>query len=288
MSSQKETERNHKLRILASAAVFFLAISLLLSVVLLISVPRNVQAEEAEASITLPALKEKDTHEKLINIAKTNPTEFLELALEHYQHHIKDYTCTFIKQELLGSKYTQEQYIKVKFLDRPFAVFMKWIENAELVDRVLYVKGRYGDKALVKPAGLLGWFVIGHIKRPVNGPDAAKVSRKRLDQFGFENNLKLIIEINKLAEKKNELDFRFIGEEDFAGRKTLKFQRILPDKPEYPDQKLIVYIDKEWLVPVGIYCYNSRGKLLGKYIYKDIRLNVGLALKEFSPEANGL
>ncbi len=264
-------------------AIFLIYVSL----ILVLGFGSSVRAEEAQASITLPALK-LDHQKQFLKIATQKPNEFLKLALKHYQSHIKDYTCTFIKQEFVGGRYTKEQHIKVKFREGPFAIFMKWVKNAELVDKVLYIKGKYGNKALVKPAGILGWFVIGHIKRSVDGPDAAKVSRRRLDQFGFANALRLILSVNERAKKKGDLTFRFLGCSEFAGRKTYKFERILPDKPDYPDQRMVVHIDREWLIPIATFCYNARGKLLGKYIYKDIKLNIGLAWKEFTPQANGL
>ena len=249
--------------------------------------PSILIAEEAHADITLPAVKTNIIQNR-IALAESNPQAFFEFALKHYESNIRDYTCTFIKKEFVSGKYTKEQEIRVKFREGPFAVFMKWIKNAGLVDRVLYVKGHYDNKALVKPAGILGWFVPTYVKRPVNGPEAAKVSRKRIDQFGFANALKLILNVNRLAKKTGDLEFRFVGQSKLNGRKTLKFERFLPDKPNYPDQHLIVHIDQEWLIPVGIFCYNSRGKLLGKYLYKDIKLNRGLAWREFTPKANGM
>ncbi len=255
----------------------------------LVFTPDISLGEDAQADITLPAVNAKhDVFADRISLASSNPQKFFELALKHYQSNIRDYTCTFIKKEFVRGKYTKEQEIRVKFREGPFAVFMKWVKNAGLVDRVLYVKGHYDNKALVKPAGVLGWFVPTHVKRPVNGPEAAKVSRKRLDQFGFANALKLIIDVNKVARKAGDLKFQFVGESELNGRKTFKFERFLPNKPNYPDQHLIVHIDQQWLVPIGIFAYNARNKLLGKYLYKDIKLNAGLAWKEFTPKANGM
>ncbi len=261
--------------------------TLILSGIIFYSVSGLARAEDAEADVTLPVLQHNVVRD-VTAMAKSDPQGFVEYALKNYQSHIHDYTCTFIKKELVRGKYTKEQYIKVKFREGPFAVFMKWVKNAGLVDRVLYIKGQNDNKALVKPAGILGWFVPTHVKRPVNGPDAAKVSRRRLDQFGFANTLKLILAVNARAEKAKDLKFEFSGELTRNGRKTLKFERFLPNKPYYPDQHLVLLIDKEMLVPVGTFAYNENGKLLGKYVYKNIKLNTGLAWKEFTPEANGM
>jgi hypothetical protein len=244
-------------------------------------------AGEAKAGITLPAVNEKAA-EKQLTLAREDPVAFFDLALKNYNSKIRDYTCTFIKQEFVKAGLTKEQKIEVKFREGPFSVFMKWTENPGMVDRVLYVEGRNDNLAMVKPAGFLGIFVRSHVNRPVDGPDAAKLSRKRLNQFGFENALKMIIETNTLAKKNGDLKFIQTGTGNVDGRPTLVFERFLPSKPCYPDQHLVVHIDREWLVPVATFCYDSRDRLLGKYIFADVKLNAGLAFNEFTAEANGL
>lgn len=244
-------------------------------------------AGEAKADITLPAVNYRIDAERLA-LAESNPVAFLESALKTYHSNIRDYTCTFIKQELVRGSLTSEQEISVKFREGPFSVFMQWTKNPTMVDRVLYVKGQNNNQAMVKPAGWLGWFVRTHVNRAVDSPDSTKVSRRRLDQFGFANTLRLILEVNRRAMKNGDLNFTYKGTGELNGRKTYVFERFLPDKPIYPDQHMVVQIDQEWLVPIGTFCYDARGRLLGKYLYRDVKLNVGLAFKEFTAGKCGL
>jgi NAD-specific glutamate dehydrogenase len=262
---------------------------ILLAVVgtLLVYSPMFAVAGEADASITLPAVQVRVDQERLA-LAQENPQEFLKKSLESYNSKIKDYTCVFVKQEFLKGELSKEQKIQVKFREGPFSVFMQWIENPSMVDRVLYVKGVNDNQAMIKPAGFLGWFVRSHVNRPVDTPDAAKMSRRRLDQFGFGNALKLITEINDKAQKAGDLKFSYTGTSKVDGRPTYVFERFLPEKSCYPDQHMIVHVDQEWLVPLATFCYDARDQLLGKYIYEGVKLNVGLAVKEFTAEANGL
>jgi len=70
-------------------------------------------------------------------------------------------------------------------------------------------------------------------------------------------------------------------------------ERILPytgEEGEYPDRLLVVHIDKQWLVPTACICYADldRTELLGKYVYTDVQLNVGLTDADFDRKANGL
>jgi hypothetical protein len=263
------------------------AILAIVAAVVVLGVPARVMAEEAKADLTLPAVNLRQDQERLALI-QTNPQAFLEWALKNYQSNIKDYTCTFIKQEFVRGSLTPEQEINVKFREGPFAVFMQWIKNPSMVDKVLYVRGFNENQAMVKPAGFLGWFVRTHVNRPVDGPDSTKVSRRRLDQFGFANALKMIMATNRRALKNGELKFSYTGPGEIDGRKTLIFERFLPDKPTYPDHHMVVHIDQEWLVPVATYCFDAQDNLLGKYIYHNVKLNVGLAFKEFTAASNGL
>jgi hypothetical protein len=255
---------------------------------ILLSTTSVVLAGEAKADITLPAVQNNKADLERLALAKSDPEAFLQMAVKNYNSKIQDYTCTFVKQEFVKGSLSQEQKIQVKFREGPFAVFMKWIENPGLVDRTLYVKGINDNEAMVKPAGILGFFVRSHVNRPVDGPDAAKVSRRRLDQFGFKNGMQLILEVNATAKKNHELKFNYSGTGTIDGRPTIVFERFLPDKPCYYDQHVVLHIDREWLVPVATYCYDARERLLGKYVYTDVKLNVGLAFKEFTAETCGL
>jgi hypothetical protein len=249
--------------------------------------PVLASAGEAKASVNLPAAQSRLNLERL-TLAQEDPQKFLKNSLDNYNSTIRDYTCTFLKQELLKGKLSKEQTIFVKFRETPFSVFMKWIENPSMVDKVLYVKDFNNNKAMIKPAGILGWFVRTHVNRPVDTPDAAKMSRRRLDQFGFGKALGLIIEVNETALKANDLKLRYTGTSHVDGRATYIIERFLPEKSCYPDQHMIVHIDQQWLVPLAIFCYDARNNLLGKYIYKDVKLNVGMPMKEFTAQANGL
>jgi len=244
-------------------------------------------AEQAHADVTIPAVNYQQQTEHLA-LAQADPQAFLELALKNYHRRVRDYTCLFVKQELVQGKLTKQQHIQVKFREAPFSVFMQWVRNPGLVGRVLYVKGKYGNNALVKPAGWLRLLVPTHVKRPINSPDSAKVSRKRLDQFGFANMLKIILKVNNRAAKAGDLRFEYKRQAKLNGRETFVFERFLPDKPQYADRHLVIHIDQQWLVPIATYCYGPRERLLGKYELRNVKINPGLSWKEFTPKANGL
>jgi hypothetical protein len=223
-------------------------------------------------------------------LARSHPLEFLRSCLDNYRHNVRDYSCTFIKQERLGKRLTPEQVTEVRFREQPiFSVNMKWTQNADSAAHVLYVKNRWedakgNDEAYVVAAGLAS--LIGKIRQPIHGTLAQKASRRTIDQFGFGNTLDLILTYSERAAAAGELDLRYAGETIVDGRPAYAFERRLPfsdnDSP-YPDRLLKFSIDKQWLVPTAVFSYadDAGQNLLGKYIHENLNINPGLPDSDF-------
>jgi len=230
-------------------------------------------------------------------LAATDPLAFLRSALQRYQKSVSDYTCTFTKQERIGGKLGPEQQIQVRFREMPFSVLMEWTRNPEQARRVLYVQGQWQndegeDLAKVEPQGAIARLLVKSVALPISGSAAKAQSRRTIDQFGFGNALKLIIDYasRAIASGKGSLVYEGPGEID--GRKTWIFKRTLPytaDGGEWPDRILIVHIDREWLLPLACYTYadDARRTVLARYEFSEVRLNTGLTPRDFDPQANG-
>ncbi len=242
-----------------------------------------------------------DLFEKLI---RTQPLRALVQARDKHRRTVSDYTCNFVKQELLPSGMTDEQEIDVKFRAEPFSVMMHWLRNPGLAERVVYVRNRWIDKgaatsdereqAVCRPIPPLS-SIIKSIKQPIRGGRARDASRRCIAEFGFERSLDLLIQYCQLAEERGELDLKYRGESYFDGRPTWVIQRHLPYTGEdgrYPDRTAEIHIDKEYGVPVAIYCYADDEMkpehLLGKYEYRNVRLGVGLGESDFDPKTYGM
>jgi hypothetical protein len=51
----------------------------------------------------------------------------------------------------------------------------------------------------------------------------------------------------------------------------------------YPDRLLVIYVDREWLVPTGCFAYadDAGEKPLGTYVTTEVKFNVGLTDADF-------
>lgn len=241
-----------------------------------------VAVKQAVASL-VHARPESDP---LIELARREPTELLQLGLQRCQRDIQDYSCVFLRQERVNSGLTAQQAMRVYYRDQPRSVYMTWIRNTDRVSRALYVQGRYTDAdgqelALVEPAGAVARLLVPRLKVPIHGEQAQESSRHTIDQFGFRATLERITEDNRRFAEQGVLDCRYAGEGLVEGRPTFVLVRHLPyTGPDgaYPDARQVMHLDRQWLVPLAIYSYADRDErvLLGSYITTGIELNPGL------------
>ncbi|MDY6914566.1 MAG: DUF1571 domain-containing protein [Planctomycetota bacterium] len=229
-----------------------------------------------------------DVAAKLEELAKTDHIALLEYCHENYQHQYRDYTCTLIKQERINGTLRPEQWISSKFMDEPFSVALKWTKNAPIGEQVIFVKGKYNDQMLVRPKGLLILLTGGPVLRKPDGDEALKNTLRPVNQFGFECSLENLLNVYRQAKAEGDLKESFGGYAEIAGRKAVVLVRYLPAENDYPACKTLTYIDVEYLLPICVEGYDWDDQLSCRYLFKDIKFNVGLGPDDFTPEANGL
>jgi hypothetical protein len=242
-----------------------------------------------------------DPCEKLI---RDDPLSALMEARERHVRSVTDYRCTLVKQELLPSGMSAEQELDVMHRLEPYSVVITYTRNASLVNRVVYVKGRWTDpdadnpderELAVAQPGAVAQLLIKSLKTPIHGPMSKEAARRTVDEFGFKRTLDLLIKYCEMAKSRGELGLKFCGETHFDGRPVWVVRRSLPYTGEggiYPDRTAEMYIDKEYRVPIAVYCYSddqrSPQSLLGKYEYRDIRFDISLQESDFDPATYGM
>ncbi len=234
--------------------------------------------------------------ESLEQLASRDPIGFLESALDRYDRSVRDYTCTFTKQELVGGEMTSEQVMKAMFREKPFSVRLEWVRNPDKCARVLYVADKWtkeGQQLAVVEPGAIARLFVPYVMRPIHGADAVKSSRRTIDQFGLRNSLALTLKYCHLAREENVLNFSYLGAGKVDERPTLVFERRLPwkaDSEKWPDRVLVVHLDRELLLPTLCQAYadDNREVLLGKYMITDVKLNPNLPDSVFTKEGMGL
>jgi hypothetical protein len=228
--------------------------------------------------------------QKVDQLAKNDHAALLAYCREAYQNRYSDYTCTLVKQERLAGRLGEPQTIDCKFMENPFSVVLKWVDNPDRADRVIFVKGKYGDQMLARPSKALFRMIVPVAKRKPDGEEAMRSTLRPVNRFGFGNSLKALEEVYRQAEQAGDLkeEFGGYGTPEVTGRKSAILIRHLPPTADYPAAKTITYIDLEYLVPTIVEGYDWDGNLTCRYVFKDIKFNVGLTEDDFLPENNDM
>jgi hypothetical protein len=237
------------------------------------------------------------TDEDLSAMAAADPLAFLQYCWERYQTRVRDYRCTFRKQELVGDRLLPEQEADLRIRQQPFSVDMTFTRNPGQCGRALYVAGKWQDSdgnelAWAKPSGAILQAFVPRIKQPIRGPRAQKESRRSIDQIGFDKSFELIVYYARKAAEQGVLDMTYAGLGTVGDRRTYVLERRLPYTGEeypYPDALLVIHIDREYLLPVSCCSYADTAgtQLLGSYVYSDVQLNPGYTDADFDPDLIG-
>jgi hypothetical protein len=255
------------------------------------SVAFSARGAVPDATAQSPIIDAAATAE-LIEFAGRDPRGLLRLARERCQRETGDFSCLFVKQERVNGTLKPIEEINVLYRADPLSVYMTWQSGADQARRALYIDRRefvdgQGQRlARVEPAGVLLSLIVSDVMVPIHDARARKASRRAIDEFGFRSTFAILERVNDLAATRNELDFQYEGEGAVGGRATVILVRRLPYTGlggRYPDAKLILHLDQEWLLPTAIYSYtDTEGhELLGSYVFTQVKLNPGLGEEDF-------
>jgi hypothetical protein len=260
--------------------------ALIVSAILPTCVVGSAQSPRIKPETNSPPQAQRPSPDKIIDLAKNDHIALLKLAIDRYQKTVRDYTGFFHKQERIGRKLGKTQLISFAFREKPYSVFMQWKKNPHGADRLLYVEGQNNNKMIARPTGLLG--IVGSVKLDPRSKKVLSSSLQPCDRFGFHRLMAATLKIYELAQKNGDLQMKYLGLTEVDKRKCVKLERILPKKKEYKYARLTIEIDLENLLPVSLACHDHQGKLVGRYVYTNLKFNVGLTDKQFTRKANRL
>ena len=216
------------------------------------------------------------------SVGAFDPKEILILLdeMDSSYSSMNDYVGVFHKQERMGGKLNGEDTAVFKF-QKPFKVYMKFIDGPSKGSEVLYVEGSYENKMLVRRGGILGFMTLS-----LDPKGLLVMSRNRhpVTELGFGF---LLAEFRRNIEpaiRSGEIEIIRLTDEIFNGRPaTVVEGRFLSHgEKKYYCARFIMHIDKELLLPVGDVFYDGNDEMFEDYVFTDVKLNVGLTATDFS------
>ena len=188
---------------------------------------------------------------------------------------VKDYSAVFYKEERSEKKLGPKEKIYLKF-EKPFKIFMKWLDTSKQGMQVLYERGRHRNKLMVhKPGFFLGlapilfldqnspWVREGSVSHSIEdagiGPFLADFS-KNVSKGAQEKKLKINFQDQKLGESGDTVEVTFEGSDERSG---------------FFAYRILTFFDDKTKLPTRMQLFDWNNETMGVYSYEDLRLNTG-------------
>jgi len=234
----------------------------------------------------LPAAPRQDGPEK--PAAFDQALRILAHAQAAYQA-VQDYTCTFVKHEVIGGQLQPENVLAMKVKAQPFSVHFKWQAPKALEGQeCCYVTGKHNGILRGKSPGVLG--VVGFLNIALTDPQVVNSSRYPITDAGIGN---LIDRLAKRwpEEKARQRTVVSIRDFEFSRRRCTRVETVNPHTQpgEFFCYRSVIYFDHETKLPIRAELYDwpdaaspPGGAFLESYSYVNLKRNVGLTAKDFA------
>ena len=225
--------------------------------------------------------------------------EVAKLGLKNIEENVHDYQAVVIKQALVRGKLTDLEHMKIKIRHAreledgtkiPFSVYTRFLSpDAVVGQEAIYVDGWNDGKLIahLKPG------IFNQVKIPLdpNGPIAMKDTIYPITMLGIKNLIKEMLAKGTRDLDHGECEVTFDRNIEIEGRKCMLLEITHPvQRDHFEFHKAKIYIDLELEIPIayeGFLWPEEEGgepQLLEKYIYTELKLNIGLKDSDFDPD----
>lgn len=196
---------------------------------------------------------------------------------------VDDYTAILLRRERIGEALRPQETILLKF-QRPFKVYMKWLDGPGRGREGLYVNGAHKNKFLVHEGR--GFRSLITAALDPSHPRVLEESRHPVTDVGIGRLLEIIGENARRAERNGELRLVDRGPGTVGDRRVHQVEGLLPRDPGagYYCYRILVSIDQENDLPIRVVVYDWDDRIVEEYEYTQLQMNVGLTDQDFDPD----
>jgi uncharacterized protein DUF1571 len=218
-------------------------------------------------------------------VAGANGVELLrllDLADKSYAE-VHDYTMIMVGRERIGGVLRPEERILLKF-QRPFKVYLKWLEGPSRGREGLYVSGAHQGKFLIyEPRGIRRLFTAAL------DPTEKRVMENSLHpvtDVGIGRLLEIVGANARRGAKNGVLQVTDRGVEELAGRRVRTLEAMLPREPKlaYYCYRVILSFDEENHLPIRVVVYDWDDQMVEEHTHTGLRVNPGFTGRDFDPD----
>ncbi len=182
---------------------------------------------------------------------------------------VKDYKALFVKQEADEKGMGETEEIFLKF-EKPFKIFMKWLNTHKKGLQVLYERGRHDGKLVIhKPGLLLGLAPVVYLNQ--DSPWVREGSASyNIEDAGIGTFLNDFTRAVAQGARENKLKVEW-PQERLA---DVSFPGTQKDSV-YFAQRIRALFDAKTGLPVRMELFDGAGQPMGVYEYRDLVVNGG-------------
>lgn len=192
---------------------------------------------------------------------------------------VEDYTCHLDKRVRKKGRLYEDLGIAVKY-KKPKHYYFRWTRGISTGQEVIFVEGKYNDKLVAHPGGVFSFFTL---RLDPEGTLAMLKNHHSLRNSGMEKIITLIKSDYARAKEKNLDAIRFMGEGRIDGKKVWIVEGCFPENQGFYAHRVSIYFCPTVKLPLKISIYGASGQLMEEYVFRNLKINVGLTENDFSP-----
>ena len=216
------------------------------------------------------------------------PLRMAQRSLERLNQ-VRDYTCTFVKQERIGKSLIGPESMRLKVRHRPFSAYLYCLgPTNDVGQEVIYVAGSNGGKVLAHATGLQHK-ILGTLSLDPTSSLLMKGSRNPITRIGIKN-----LSTDLVAGHQKDLQFAecevSVKDDDVNGVPATRVEIVHPvRRQEFGYHRMLVWYHRDWEVLIRFARYDwpeetgGEPPLIEQYSYDDLKLDVGLTDLDFDP-----
>jgi|GEM_PF-451909 len=210
---------------------------------------------------------------------------------------IRDYTATIISQVRISGKLQPDKAIRCKIrhalssetTETPFSVYLKMLKPNKIKGQeVIWIQGDNEGKLIAHTTGMMN--VKRFLLEP-RGIIAMKGNRYPIFEVGFKNLIAKMKEFGLRDREHDECEVTITRDVLVDDRPCTLIQIVHPVERDYFTHHISkIYLDQGRDVLVGYEGFlwpekpGEKPRLLERYFYVDMQINVGLTDEDFSPD----
>lgn len=208
--------------------------------------------------------EDKDAHQVLTNAVRQFET-------------VQSYTCRLEKRVAKSGRLHEDPDIFVKYM-KPAHYYFRWDSGTRQGREAIFAAGKHDGKIVAHSGGLFRFVTL---RLDPEGRLAMREHRHSLMHSGLEKIIHLV-ETDYQRARENGWDaIRRIDRDKVEGRRVWKIESRFPEHQGYYAQKVVLYIDEILRLPIKVSIYDGSQALVEEYIFRDLKINVGLTGRDF-------